>query len=111
VKRNDDERGHASAGIRINGGRSCMVSALLGLSVLGAVVGGLWAAVAVLEQIERMRWLIIKYNLRYAYDELYSGSAVTLPVNRLRKTEAKTIHNPAWEHDTIVRSCVKIAAV
>jgi hypothetical protein len=41
VKRNDDERGHASAGIRINGGRSCMVSALLGLSVLGAVVGGL----------------------------------------------------------------------
>ncbi|CAN9188782.1 unnamed protein product [Alternaria alternata] len=41
VKRNDDERGHASAGIRINGGRSWMVSALLGLSVLGAVVGGL----------------------------------------------------------------------
>jgi hypothetical protein len=42
-----------------------------------------------------MRWLIIKYNLRYAYDELYSVSAITLAVKRLRKTEAKTIHNPA----------------
>jgi hypothetical protein len=41
VKRDDNEGGYASAGIRINGGRSWKVSALLGLSVLGAVVGGL----------------------------------------------------------------------
>ena len=41
AKRNDDEGGYASAGIRINGGRSWKVSALLGLSVLGVVVGGL----------------------------------------------------------------------
>ncbi|RYO26324.1 hypothetical protein AA0111_g8198 [Alternaria arborescens] len=41
VKRDDNEGGYASAGIRINGGRSWMVSALLGLSVLGAVMGGL----------------------------------------------------------------------
>jgi hypothetical protein len=41
AKRSVDEGGHASAGIRINGGRSWMVSALLGLSVLGAVVRGL----------------------------------------------------------------------
>ncbi|CAN9451058.1 unnamed protein product [Alternaria alternata] len=41
AKRNDDEAGYASAGMRISGGRSWMVSALLGLSVLGAVVGGL----------------------------------------------------------------------
>jgi len=37
----DEERGYASAGVRISGGASWVVSMLLGLSVIGAVVGGI----------------------------------------------------------------------
>ncbi|KAI4638335.1 hypothetical protein J4E81_002427 [Alternaria sp. BMP 2799] len=37
----DEERGYASAGVRISGGASWAVSMLLGLSVIGAVVRGI----------------------------------------------------------------------
>jgi hypothetical protein len=37
----EDEGGYASAGVRTSGSRSWVISVLLGLSVVGAVVGGI----------------------------------------------------------------------